>query len=188
MSVLWSCCDSWRSTQPPCTRFCIEWATNAAHSVMAGYEIVLELEERSWLLCFTLAAEPECCWLEHRTTLSYSSPVWSVWDCKPVLPQVPWTVDGVYGGWPENDNCTIVLPPLCFRNIWRQSSTTPRAFVSLATDRWTPATDMDVTAERRAAVRSVVSAWLRCKGTTSCSDMKRSVELGDRLNSVFTSD
>jgi len=42
MSVLWRCCDSWRSTQSPYTWFCIEWATNAARAVMAGHEIVLE--------------------------------------------------------------------------------------------------------------------------------------------------
>jgi len=75
MSVLWRCCNSWRSTQPPCTRFCVEWATNAAHAVMALHEIVLELGERSWLHCFALDAESECCWLEHHATLSCSSPV-----------------------------------------------------------------------------------------------------------------
>jgi len=87
-SVQWRCCDSWRSTQPPCTRYCVKWTTNAAHTVMDGNEIVLELGERSWLQCFALAAEPECCWLEHRTSLSCSSQVWSVWDCKPVSPRV----------------------------------------------------------------------------------------------------
>ena len=111
MSVLWRCCDSWRSTQPPCTRFSVKWVTNAAHAVMAGDEIVLEPVERSWLHSSALAAEPECCWLDHRTALSCSSLVWSVWDCKPVSPRVLWTVDGVYGGWPENDSYTIVLTP-----------------------------------------------------------------------------
>ena len=43
-------------------------------AVMAGHEIVLEPGERSWLHCFALAAEPECCWLEHHTALSCSSP------------------------------------------------------------------------------------------------------------------
>jgi len=84
MSVLWCCCDSWRSTQPPCTWFYVEWATNAAHAVMAGHDIVLQPGEQSWLHCFACAAEPECCWLEHCTALTCSSPVWSVWDCKPV--------------------------------------------------------------------------------------------------------
>ena len=42
---------------------------------MAGHEIVLELGERSWLHCFALAAESECCWLEYRTALSCSSQV-----------------------------------------------------------------------------------------------------------------
>jgi len=37
---------------------------------------------RTWML---LAGAPSC-----------SSPVWSVWDCKPVSPRVLWTVDGVY--------------------------------------------------------------------------------------------
>jgi len=55
MSVPWRCCDSWRSTQPPCTRLYVEWATNAAHAVMAGHEIVLEPGERSWLHFFALA-------------------------------------------------------------------------------------------------------------------------------------
>ena len=64
MSVLWRCCDSWRSTQSPCTWFCVELATNAAHAVMVGHEIVLESGEWSWLECFGLDAEPECCWLE----------------------------------------------------------------------------------------------------------------------------
>ena len=36
MSVLWCCCDSWTSTRPPCTSFCVELATDAAHAVMAG--------------------------------------------------------------------------------------------------------------------------------------------------------
>ena len=87
MSVLWRCCGSCRSPKPFCTRSCIKWATDAAHAVMAGHEIVLEPGERSWLHCFALAAEPECCWLEHGTALSCSSPVWSVWDSKPVSPR-----------------------------------------------------------------------------------------------------
>ena len=33
MSVLWRCCDSWKSTQQPCTRFCVDCVTNAAHAV-----------------------------------------------------------------------------------------------------------------------------------------------------------
>jgi len=66
ISVLWRCCGCWRSTEPSCTQFFVEWTTNAAHAVMAGHEIVLELAERSWLHCFALAVEPECCWLEHR--------------------------------------------------------------------------------------------------------------------------
>jgi len=58
MSVLWRCCDSWRSTQRPCTRFCVEWATNADHAVMARHETVLELGEQSSLHCFALCTSP----------------------------------------------------------------------------------------------------------------------------------
>ena len=62
------------------------WMGNQCSSRSNGWrEIVLELGERSWLHCFALAVEPECCWLEHRTALSCSSPVWSVWECHRVF-------------------------------------------------------------------------------------------------------
>ena len=44
--------------------------------------------------------------LTWRECVSCCSPVWWVWDCRPVSPWLLWT-GGVYGGWPENDNCTI---------------------------------------------------------------------------------
>ena len=46
------------------------------------------------------------------------------------------------------DTCRVRMEYMaCFWNVRRRSSTTPRAFMSLATDRSTPDTDTDVTAE-----------------------------------------
>jgi len=105
-SVLWRCCGSWRSTQRPCIRFCVEWAASAAHAIMARHELVVETGgRRSWLHYSALAAVSGCCRLERRTATSYSSPVWSVWGCRLVSLQVPWTVAGVYGGWPGRGSC-----------------------------------------------------------------------------------
>ena len=96
---------------------CISLPSSFRHSTLLG-----DTGKRVWetylrsLMCIRIKMidlvnlqDAKCCWLEHHTALMCSSPVWSVWDCKPVSPRV--TADGVYGGLPANDNCTIVLSP-----------------------------------------------------------------------------
>jgi len=96
---------------------CISLPSSFRHSTLLG-----DTGKRVWetylrsLMCIRIKMidlvnlqDAKCCWLEHHTALMCSSPVWSVWDCKPVSPRV--TADGVYGGLPANDNCTIMLSP-----------------------------------------------------------------------------